>query len=142
MSALDDLARKLGLLQTPSRDAALEWVSRCRELTEDGTALEQAAIVAAKNVFPTEFRPIQYKHADPTIETVLDEVEQFVSREETTRRIMPTWRAEFFANREGDLPSRYLTIEASDENDALDQAAGLMSTSEMRVDVHRTFVKK
>jgi hypothetical protein len=142
MSALDDLARKLGLLQTPSRDAALEWVSRCRELTEDGTALEQAAIVAAKNVFPTEFRPIQYKHADPTIETVLDEVEQFVSREETTRRIMPTWRAEFFANKDDNAPSRCVTIEAADENDAASKAANLMRSSEMRVDVHRTVVRQ
>jgi hypothetical protein len=142
MSALDELARKLGLLQTPSRDAALEWASRCRELTDDGTALDQAAIVAAKNVFPTEFRPVQYKHADPQIETLLEEIEKFGGHDQPTGKIMPTWRAEFFANREGDLPSRYLTIEASDENDALDQAAGLMSTSEMRVDVHRTFVKK
>ena len=142
MSALDDLARKLGLLQIPSKDAALEWASRCRELTEDGTALDQAAIVAAKNVFPTEFKPIQYKHADPIIETLLDEIEQFVSQEETTGKIMPTWRAEFFANNEDNLPSRYLTIEASDENEALNQAAALMSSSEMRVDVHRTFIKK
>jgi hypothetical protein len=142
MSALDELARKLGLRQTPSTDAAQEWASRCRELTDDGTALDQAAIVAAKNVFPTEFKPIQYKHADTKIETLLDEIEKFVSHEQPTGKIMPTWRAEFFANREDNLPSRYLTIEASDENEALDQAAALMSTSEMRVDVHRTFVKK
>ena len=71
MSALDDLARKLGLLQIPSKDAALEWASRCLEF-----------------------------------ETLLDEIEQFVSQEETTGKIMPTWRAEFFANNGENLPSR------------------------------------
>jgi hypothetical protein len=57
-----------------------------------------------------------------------------VSQEETTGKIMPTWRAEFFANTEDDLPSRCLTIEASDENEALNQAAALMSTCHNRLE--------
>jgi hypothetical protein len=141
MNALEELARKLGLTQTPSSDAAKEWASRCRELAEDGTTFDQAAIVAAKNIFPTEFRPTQYKQVG-SIETLLDEIEKFASHERTTGKIIATWRVEFFANEGDNLPARYITIEAADENDAASKAANLMSGSEMRVDIHRTVVKR
>ena len=141
MTALDDLARKLGLLQTPSRDAAKEWATRCRELSGSGTTFDQAAIIAAKNIFPGEFRPTQYKHTGP-IETLLEDIEKFATQERQTGTISATWRAEFFENKDDNLPSRCITIEAADENEAASKAANLMSGSEMRVDVHRTVVKQ
>ena len=133
MTALDDLARKLGLLQTPSRDAAKEWATRCRELSGSGTTFDQAAIIAAKNIFPGEFRPTQYKHTGP-IETLLEDIEKFATQERQTGTI--------FENKDDNRPSRYITIEAADENEAASKAANLMSGSEMRVDVHRTVVKQ
>jgi hypothetical protein len=141
MSALDDLAQKLGLLQNPSREAAKEWTARCRELAAGGTTLDQAAIIAAKNIFPSEFKPIQYKHTGP-IETLIDEIEKLGSQESETGKFSGTWRAEFFAEKNDNAPTRCVTIEAADENEAVSKATSFMSDSEMRVDIHRTFVKR
>jgi hypothetical protein len=141
MTALDDLAHKLGLLQTPPRDTAKEWASRCRELVKDGTTLDQAAIIAAKNIFTAEFKPTHYKHTG-SIEMLIGEIERFVSQEESTSKKVVTWRVAFFTNSDDNVPSRYTTIEAPDEDAAVDEAVALMGGREMRVDVHRTFVKK
>ena len=103
--------------------------------------MDQAAIIAAKNIFPAEFKPTQYKHAGP-IEPLLEDIEKFVSQQPQTGKISATWRAGFFANEDDNTPSRCITIEAADENEAASKAADLMSGSEMRVDIYRTVVKQ
>jgi hypothetical protein len=53
-----------------------------------------------------------------------------------------TWRAEFYSNRDDMNPSRGIVFEAKDETEAADIAANAMGTSEIRVDVIRTVLKK
>jgi hypothetical protein len=69
------LARKLGLLQSPGKDTMKEFVRRLRELqTQQGLTLDQAAVGAAKEIFP-EFQPTRYAGGEP-IETLIAEIDK------------------------------------------------------------------
>jgi hypothetical protein len=74
MSVRDDLARKLGLLQTPPLPQAKDWSNRTRELMKNGESADNAAMIAAKAVFPAEFNPTKY---DPkgSVEALLDAID-------------------------------------------------------------------
>jgi hypothetical protein len=61
MSVLDDLAGVLGLLHSPGKAAALDWAQRTREEMGKGRTADQAAMIAAANVFPAEFKGVSYK---------------------------------------------------------------------------------
>jgi len=74
MSTLNNLTRKLGLLQTASKDAARKWAQRTRELAKQGKTSDQAAMTAATEVFPSEFKPINYR-SDGSVEALLDAIE-------------------------------------------------------------------
>ena len=77
MSALDDLTRRLGLLQTASKDAAKIWAQRTRALEKQGKTWDQAAMTAATEVFPSEFKPNSYR-SESSIEALLDAIEKLV----------------------------------------------------------------
>jgi len=69
------LVRKLGLLQSPSKDAMKAFRRRTRELEPQCLSLDQAAMKAAGEIFPAEFQPTRYAgHADP-IETLLADID-------------------------------------------------------------------
>jgi hypothetical protein len=53
--------------------------------------------------------------------------------------MMPTWRAEYFEERDSKEAVRSELIEAKDETEAADKAAEMGAT--MRVDVTRTILK-
>ena len=78
MSALDDLTRKLGLLQTASKESARKWVQRTRALEKQGKTWDQAAMTAATEVFQAEFKPSRYRREGISIEALLDAIEKLV----------------------------------------------------------------
>jgi hypothetical protein len=73
MSVLDDLVGVLGLLHSPGKDAALEWAQRTREEMGKGRTADQAAMVAAANVFPAEFKPVSYNSG--SVEKLLEGID-------------------------------------------------------------------
>ena len=76
MSVGDDLAKKLGLLQTPSLQQARNWSNRTRELMQNGESPDNAAMIAAKAVFPADFTPIKYNpKGSGSVEALLDAID-------------------------------------------------------------------
>jgi hypothetical protein len=75
MSALDDLTRKLGLLSTAPKGTAQTWAQKTRALLKEGKTGDQAAMIAAKQVFPSEFDPTRYRSDGPSIEGLVDAIE-------------------------------------------------------------------
>jgi hypothetical protein len=72
--ALASLTKKLHLLQTVGKDAAQQWARRTRELQAQYLP-DQAAIKAASEKFPSEFRAEGYDYGPPPIEEVLAAIE-------------------------------------------------------------------
>jgi hypothetical protein len=72
---LDRLTRKLGLLQSASRDSAQRWARRTRELLAQKQSADQAAIKAAKEIFDAEFVPTRYKYQNDEIEQLLSDID-------------------------------------------------------------------
>jgi hypothetical protein len=84
--ALASLTKKLGLLQAVGKDAAQQWAHRTRELQAPLSAkdldffdgihlLDQAAIKAASEKFPAEFKATSYDYGPPPIAEVLVAIE-------------------------------------------------------------------
>jgi hypothetical protein len=70
------LTRKLGLLQTPGKNAMKAFAKRARTLRgEGGHSADQAAIMAANEKFPAEFRPTRYDSQGEPMETLLADIE-------------------------------------------------------------------
>jgi hypothetical protein len=63
MSVLDDPAGVLGLMHSPGKAAAMDWAQRTREDMGKGRTADQAAMIAAANVFPAEFKGVSYTPA-------------------------------------------------------------------------------
>ena len=59
-TSLEQLTRKLDLSQSVGRDTAKKWASRVREFEAQGIKLDQAAIFAAREVFPADFKDTRY----------------------------------------------------------------------------------
>jgi hypothetical protein len=74
MSTLDDLTRKLGLLQTASIGTAKKWAQRTRALAKQRNTWDQAAMTAATEVFPAEFNPTRYR-SEGSIEALVAAIE-------------------------------------------------------------------
>ena len=74
--ALERLTRKLGLLQSASKDTAQKWARRTRELQGQKHSLDQAAIRAANETFPSEFVPTKYKYDGDELEGLLSDIEE------------------------------------------------------------------
>jgi hypothetical protein len=72
---LDKLTLKLGLLQSASKESAQKWARRTRELQGQKQSLDQAAIKAANEIFPSEFVPTQYKYLGDDIKDLLSDIE-------------------------------------------------------------------
>ena len=72
--ALASLTKKLGLLQTVGKDAAQEWARRTRELQPQNSLL-QAAITAASEKFPSDFKATSYNYGLPSIADMLEAIE-------------------------------------------------------------------
>ena len=70
------LTRKLRLLQTPGNHAMKQFAKRARELQQQGSTAEQAAIIAAKDKFQAEFEPTRYDNQGESMETLLADIEQ------------------------------------------------------------------
>jgi hypothetical protein len=55
------LAHTLGLSQSPGKDVMKKFATRTRALRQQqGRTLDQAAMMAAKEIFPAEFQPTRY----------------------------------------------------------------------------------
>jgi hypothetical protein len=76
MSALDDLGRKLRMRQTPSKDAAKMWAQRTRALVEEGKTWDQGAMIAATELFASDFKPTEYDTQKGSIEALVDAIEE------------------------------------------------------------------
>jgi len=76
MSALDDLTRKLGLLNTAPKGAAQRWALETRALMWEGNTPDQAAMIAAKEVFPSEFVPTRCRSDGPSMEALVEAIEE------------------------------------------------------------------
>jgi hypothetical protein len=74
---LVSLTKKLGLLQTEGKDAAQQWARRTRELQAQypQDSLDQAAIKAASEKFPSQFKATRYDYGSPPIAEVLVPIE-------------------------------------------------------------------
>jgi len=84
--ALASLTKKLGLHQAVGKGAAQQWARRTRELQAPLSAedlhffdrihlLDQAAIKAASEKFPAEFKATSYDYGPPPIAEVLVAIE-------------------------------------------------------------------
>jgi hypothetical protein len=73
--ALAILTKKLGLLQTVGKDAAQQWAGRTRKLLQAHILPDQAAIKAASEKFPSEFKATAYEYGSPPIAEVLAAIE-------------------------------------------------------------------
>ena len=69
------LTRKLGLKQTPGKDVMKQFAQRARELQEQGNTVDQAAMKAAAEMFPAEFKAAAYAGASDSMETLLADIE-------------------------------------------------------------------
>jgi hypothetical protein len=74
---LVSLTKKLGLLQTEGKDVAQQWARRTRELQAQypQDSLDQAAIKAASEKFPSQFKATRYDYGSPPIAEVLVAIE-------------------------------------------------------------------
>src|SRR5262249_497771 len=79
MGLLDDHARKLDMRQTGAKGAAKDWAQRTRALVKDGKTWEQAAVIAAKQVFPSEFDPLRYRREGLSIEALVEAIENLAN---------------------------------------------------------------
>ena len=71
------LASKLGLRQTPGKDVTKKFAERTRELQRGrGLTDDQAAIVAANEIFQSEFVLTQYDNQGEPMETLLVDIEK------------------------------------------------------------------
>jgi hypothetical protein len=71
------LAHTLGLSQSPGKDVMKKFATRTRALQQQqGRTLDQAAMMAAKEIFPAEFQPTRYAGANHAIELLLTEIEK------------------------------------------------------------------
>ena len=72
------LAHTLGLSQSPGKDVMKKFAARTRALQrqQEGRTLDQAAMMAAKDIFPAEFQPTRYAGANHAIEPLLIEIEK------------------------------------------------------------------
>ena len=70
------LTRKLGLSQSPGADVMKTFAKRTRELQQQGRTADQAAMMAAHEIFPGEFQPTRYAGANHAIEPLLIEIEK------------------------------------------------------------------
>jgi len=70
------LTRKLGLIQTPGSEAMRAFAMRVRELQKQGRTLDQAAIMAATDKFPAEFKATGYANSGEPIEPLITEIEK------------------------------------------------------------------
>jgi hypothetical protein len=70
------LTRKLGLKQTPGKEAMKKFAKRARALQGEGRTVDQAAIMAAKEKFPAEFEPTHYANQGEPMETLLADIEK------------------------------------------------------------------
>ena len=78
MTALDDLTRKLGLLQIVAADAAKNWARRTREEKKKRTTWDAAAIIAAMAVFPSRFKPTKYVYTGVSAQSLVETIEKDV----------------------------------------------------------------
>ena len=67
MSVLDDLTRQMVLLQTASPTTAKQWAQKTRKLTDEGKSWHQAAIEAAREVFPADFKDTNYRYGNGSV---------------------------------------------------------------------------
>jgi hypothetical protein len=72
---LNDLTKKLGLLQTAAKNAAKKWAARTLELQNQGQSPDQAAITAARNVFESEFKATKYDYQGVSVADLLSAIE-------------------------------------------------------------------
>jgi hypothetical protein len=71
------LARKLGLKQTPGKDVTKKFAERTRELQRGrGLTDSQAAIVAANEIFQSDFVLTQYDNLGEPMEKLLADIEK------------------------------------------------------------------
>jgi hypothetical protein len=70
------LTRKLGLIQTPGKDVMKQFAKRARELQEQGGTVDPAAIRAALDTFPSEFKTTNYLYHGEPMEPLLTEIEE------------------------------------------------------------------
>jgi hypothetical protein len=69
------VAQKLGLSQSPGKDAMKRFAARTRELLQ-GRTVDQAAMVAATEIFPAEFRPNVYAGVNHSMDALLLEIDK------------------------------------------------------------------
>jgi hypothetical protein len=70
------LAHKLGLRQSPGKDVMQKFASRVRELQGQGRTVDQAAPMAAAEIFPAEFQASRYAGGRGSMEDILTEIEK------------------------------------------------------------------
>jgi hypothetical protein len=71
------LARKLGLKQTPGNDVTKKFAERARELQRGrGLTDDQAAIVAANEIFRSDFVLTHYDSRGEAMEKLLGDIEK------------------------------------------------------------------
>jgi hypothetical protein len=71
------LVRYLGLLNTPGKDVMKKFDTRTRELQRAGRTIDQAAMMAATEIFPAEFnRRHDYAGVAVDMETLLADIEK------------------------------------------------------------------
>jgi hypothetical protein len=69
------LAQKLGLSQSPGKDVMKKFAARTRELLK-GRTIDQAAMMAAQEIFPAEFRPNVYGGVNHAMDPLLLEIDK------------------------------------------------------------------
>jgi hypothetical protein len=72
----DRLTRKLGLIQTPSKDVMKAFAERVHTWQGQGHTADRAAIMAANEKFQAEFNPTRYSSLGEPIETLLADIEK------------------------------------------------------------------
>jgi hypothetical protein len=70
------LAHTLGLLQSPGKDAMQRFAKRVRELQGKGRIVDQAAPMAAAEIFPAEFQATRYAGGPGSMEDILTDIEK------------------------------------------------------------------
>jgi hypothetical protein len=71
------LTHKLGLLVLPGRETMIKFAISTRDLQAERKAtLDQAAMIAAKDTFPSEFQPTNYNTASDPIHTLIADIEK------------------------------------------------------------------
>ncbi len=67
--------RKFGLLQAPGVALMKQLAKRTRELRGENESADGAAMRAANEIFPSEFKPAQYA-GPPTIDVLLEAIDK------------------------------------------------------------------